>query len=80
MGLQDQEYEWFEANLRNLSPKYAGKHLVIKDNSVIGDYTSFAEACEETLTMHQLGTFIIQECPEVGKSIVKVSLSSFASK
>ena len=79
MALQDQEYSWFEANLKKLSSLYGGKHIVIKGKKVIGDYPTFADACEETLQAHPLGTFIIQECPTDGKPIVKYSLSSFVS-
>lgn len=56
------QYEYYKNNIEELSKKYLGKHIVIKNMQVIGAYGSFGEALNNTLKDHEIGTFIIQHC------------------
>ena len=80
MEPQRRELRWFYDNINLLSQKYGGRQLVIKNQTVIGDYSSFPDACDNTLEHHKLGTFIIQECPKAGESNAKASLTNFVAK
>lgn len=56
------ELEYFKANQQDLLKKYAGKFLVIKDQSVQGIYDSEFEAYTDAQKKFELGTFLIQHC------------------
>ena len=56
------EFEFYIANQDELVGQYSGKVIVIKDQCVIGAYTSVAEAVRETSKLHPLGTFLVQKC------------------
>jgi len=58
----DKEFKYYIDNQEELVKKYNGKFIVIKDNSVLGAYSSEAAAYNETLKNHKLGTFLIQLC------------------
>lgn len=58
----DKEFKYYIDNQAELVSKHKGKFLVIKDLSVIGVYNSEIEAYSETVKIHELGTFLIQEC------------------
>ena len=55
-------YEYFKSNIQELLSKYNGRYIVIKDESVIGNYDSFETAYIETCKKEEIGTFIIQHC------------------
>ena len=59
---QEKDYEWFLDNFLDLYNRYGQSFLAIKNKTVIGVYTSFHEAIENTRLTEELGTFIIQEC------------------
>ncbi len=58
----DKELQYYIDNQLELIEKYQGKFLVIKDQKIIGNYSSEIEAYSETVKNHELGTFLIQEC------------------
>ncbi len=58
----DQEFQYFIDHQNELVKKYNNKHIVIKVDKVIGAYNTLAEAYNETIKTHELGTFLIQEC------------------
>ena len=58
----DANYEYYIQNFDSLCTKYLNKHIVIKEQSVIGAYDSFEEAYESTIKTEELGTFLIQFC------------------
>jgi Family of unknown function (DUF5678) len=58
----EKEFKYFLAHQEELVNKYSGKYIVIKDESVIGDYDSEMDAYFETKKKYELGTFIIQKC------------------
>lgn len=59
-----QQYDYFEKNIVDLSKKYNNKFIVIKNFEVIGSYNTFELALEETIKKHKPGSFIIQQCSE----------------
>jgi hypothetical protein len=56
------EFEYYLANQEELVKKYNGKHLVIKDEQVIGAYDDQAEAYDTASAKYEAGTFLIQLC------------------
>lgn len=58
----DLNYKYFTSHLDELCKKYEGRYLAIKDEKVIGNYSSFDEAFCETEKKEELGTFLIQYC------------------
>ena len=60
--MTDKNYAYFVEHLDELIEMHNGKHVVIKDESIIGVYDSFKEAYDDTIKTEELGTFIIQQC------------------
>lgn len=58
----EKEFDYYLAHQDDLVKKYNGKVLVIADERVIGVYNSDAEALDESIKHHKLGTFLIQKC------------------
>ncbi len=58
----EREFQFYLDNQDELVEQYQGKFIVIKDCQVIGFYMSDAEAVEETLKEHEIGTFLVQRC------------------
>lgn len=58
----EKEFQYYLDNQEELVNKYNGKFIVIKNNSVIGAYSSHSEAYNESLKTEELGTFLIQHC------------------
>ena len=56
------EFSYYLEHQDSLVQKYNGKFIVIKDQNVIGVYSSHAEAYNETIKTQKLGTFLIQHC------------------
>ncbi len=61
MGL-DKQFKYYLDHQRELVKKYNARFIVIKDEQVIGDYSTEAEAYDVTVKEHKLGTFLIQHC------------------
>lgn len=61
-------YEFFMENLKELSEKYKGKFLLLKDEAVVEAFASEIEAYKAGVERFGLGTFIIQECKSNDKS------------
>ena len=57
-----EQFRYYLDNQDKLVEQYAGKHIVIKDQQVIGAYDSEAEAIGQTTREHEPGTFIVQKC------------------
>lgn len=55
-------FQWYLDNQAELVKKYNGRYLVIKDNSVVGDYALEDIALKEASEKYGLGNFIIQLC------------------
>lgn len=58
----EKEFKYYLDNQAALLKRYKGKFLVIKNNKIIGVYSSEAEAYNKTIKEHELGSFLIQEC------------------
>ena len=56
------EFRYYVEHQADLAQQYAGKFLVIKNQSVIGVYDDDVEAVQETTRTHEMGTFLVQEC------------------
>ena len=66
----EKEFRYYVKNQAELSAKYEGKVLVVKDQTVIGVYDSKGEALKKTVVDHELGSFLIQECSSDPNSVV----------
>jgi hypothetical protein len=58
----EKEFQYYLDNQDALVKQFQGKFIVIKDSKVIGAYDDELEAIKETSKVHQLGTFLVQEC------------------
>jgi hypothetical protein len=56
------EFEFYLRNQEELVKKYNGRVIVIKGETVLGDYDSELQAFEKTSLEHRPGTFLIQKC------------------
>ncbi|MCU0782770.1 MAG: DUF5678 domain-containing protein [Verrucomicrobia bacterium] len=56
------EFNYYLEHQNELVEKFGGKHVVIKDQKVIGSYDSEVQAIQETVKSHRLGTFLVQKC------------------
>jgi hypothetical protein len=61
MNLEN-EFKYFKDNQAELVSKFSGRFIVIRGESVVGDYGSELEAYLESKKKYQLGTFLIQHC------------------
>ncbi len=57
----EKDFQFYLDNLIDLEKKYKGKFIAIKNCKVIGSYTTYEEAFEETTKSNELGTFLIQK-------------------
>lgn len=72
--LLKKEFEYYRRNHQELVEEYDGKVIVIKDQRVIGVFSSEMEAIDEVSKTEPRGTFLVQECrPEI-------EVQSFASR
>jgi hypothetical protein len=60
----EKEYEFFQKNKAEFKEKYLRKFVVIKNEQLLGVYSTSAEALAETLKKHKIGTFLIQQILE----------------
>ena len=60
--MQEKDYKWFLDNYDNLFEEYGHKYLAIKNQTVLGAYSSYADAVRTTARTEELGTFIVQLC------------------
>ncbi len=60
--MQDKDYAWFLENYSELYNKYGVSYLVIKNQTVLGAFNSYAEGVKAMIGKEELGTFIVQNC------------------
>ena len=60
--MQNQDYQWFLDNYSRLFSEYGNSFVAIKDRKVLGSYSSYRDAVNETKEKEELGTFIVQRC------------------
>jgi hypothetical protein len=58
----EKEFKYYIDNQKELLNTYNGLYIVIKDNEVIGSYSSELEALLFTQKTEEIGTFLIQFC------------------
>ncbi len=58
----EREFRYYLLHQPELVQHYAGKVVVIKNQSIIGAFDNEADAVHETAKSHELGTFLIQRC------------------
>ena len=56
------EFQYYLDHQADLSQKYQGRYVVIKENRLLGDYKTASEAVRETAKEHKPGTFLVQRC------------------
>ena len=69
IAMSQKNYKYFEAHLPEFMKEYENRYLVIKDETVIGNYESFDEAFMSASETEPEGTFIIQQCVTGEKAI-----------
>ena len=62
MNNQSRDFKWFKENHEDLFAKYGDVYLAIKDEQVLGVYSTYAEGVKKTAQVQELGTFIVQHC------------------
>lgn len=58
----EKDYVWFKDHYVELQNKYGNTFIVIKNQTVLGTFESYAKAVRSTMETEDLGTFIVQEC------------------
>ncbi len=58
----EQEFQYFLDHQDELVAKYRDKFVVIKGQDVVGAWGSEVEAITEASKLHELGSFLVQEC------------------
>ena len=55
-------FQYYLDNQKELVKKYNGRYIVIKDESVVGDFGTEADAYFDSVNKYGLGNFLIQLC------------------
>jgi len=72
--MQQQDFEWFVANFKDLYQQYGKTILAIKDRTVIGTFKTYADAVREVSRVEPIGSFIVQECgPDKSSYTVQIA-------
>lgn len=74
----EKDFQYYLDNQQELVKKYNGRFVVIKDQSVIGDYASDLEALKEASKLYEVGTFLIQKCTTGGEDYTQTFHSRVA--
>ena len=59
---QSSDYDWFIDNYDKIVDEFGTGYIVIKNKTVLGRYTSYAEGVRTTMLHEPIGTFIVQKC------------------
>ena len=65
-------FKYYLDHQAELVAQYEGKFIVIKDETVIGEFDSELQAVQETAKIHPLGTFLVQKCERGQESYTHV--------
>ena len=57
-----QDYEWFLKNYSTIFDQYGDTYVAIKNQKILGNYSSYAECVRSTSKSEKMGTFIVQHC------------------
>lgn len=58
----DKDFLWFKEHYADFQQQYGNTFIVIKNQTVLGTFESYAKAVRITMQTEELGTFIVQEC------------------
>ncbi len=53
---------FYQTNQEKLKQKYSGRYLLITEQKVLGDFCSWAEACQSGLRLLQNDKFLVKFC------------------
>ncbi len=53
---------FYQTNQENLKQKYSGRYLLIIEQKVLGDFCTWAEACQNGLRLLQQDSFLVKFC------------------
>jgi len=56
------EFEWYLDNQEDLLRRFEGRVLIIKEQALVGDYETDAEAVMAARREYEMGTFLVQRC------------------
>ena len=56
------DFKFFLDNIEKLYEQYGNKYVAIKNERILGAYSSIKEAVETTSQSEKFGTFIVQQC------------------
>lgn len=62
--MQDADFLWFTEHCSDLFKRFGEKYIAIKNKSVLGVYSTYADGVRCTLKTEPVGTFIVQKCGE----------------
>lgn len=60
--MQERDFRWYIDNFDMLFDVYGNSYIAIKNEKVLGSYSSYAEGVRETSKTEELGSFIVQKC------------------
>lgn len=63
----EKEFKYYLDHQEDLIKKYKGRYIVIRNDEVIGDYSTESDAYEQSKKKYKVGSFLIQLCSP-GKS------------
>lgn len=58
----EKDFNWFKEHYIEFQNKYGNTFIVIKNETVLGTYETYANAVRTTMQTEEIGTFIVQEC------------------
>jgi hypothetical protein len=72
----EKEFKYYLDNQKELTKRYNNRFVVIKNNTVVGDYSTQLDAYKEAKENFELGTFLIQRVAEGDESYTQIFHSS----
>jgi len=58
----EEEFRFYLEKQDELTKKYGGKFIVIRNSEIIGVFDSEIEAVQKTSIKYELGSFLVQKC------------------
>ena len=62
MNNQSNDFKWFKEHNDSLFAQYGNSYIAIKNQTVLGAFSSYAEGVSTISRTEPLGTFIVQHC------------------
>lgn len=64
LPMLNKQIDFYKKHRKSFEKIYHGKYIVISDRKVIGVYESHREAYDESIKLHEIGSFIIEHPKE----------------